>query len=138
MVTKTRRSVPSAPCPCGKERSRHTYSLCASKASLRRTGVHSTCGPICPYGGRDCVKSHRSSYAGLYPQTVQVRNATLQVFSVQITFDFELGQLSTPWQNCWGWIPSGRPASDRRGSNFRTKMDQLERVSRIFACTSRP
>ena len=40
----------------------------ASKASLRRTGVRSTCGPISPYSGRDCVKSHRSSYTGLYPQ----------------------------------------------------------------------
>ena len=37
-------------------------------ASLRRTGVRSTCGPISPYSGRDCVKSLRSSYTGLYPQ----------------------------------------------------------------------
>ena len=33
-----------------------------------RTGVHSTCVPISPYSGRDCVKSLRSSYAELYPQ----------------------------------------------------------------------
>ena len=26
------------------------------------------CGLISPYGGRDCVKSFRSSYTGLYPQ----------------------------------------------------------------------
>ena len=25
-------------------------------------------GPISPYSGRDCVKSLRSSYTGLYPQ----------------------------------------------------------------------
>jgi len=32
-------------------------------------GVYrSTCGPISPYSGRDCVKSLRSSYTGLYPQ----------------------------------------------------------------------
>jgi len=40
---------------------------CASKASLRRTGVHSTCRPMSPYSGRDCVKSLRSSYTGLHP-----------------------------------------------------------------------
>ena len=41
---------------------------CASMASLR-TGVYSTCGPISPCSGRDCVKSLRSSYKGLCPQT---------------------------------------------------------------------
>jgi len=28
-----------------------------------------TCGPVSPYSGRDCVKSLRLSYTGLYPQT---------------------------------------------------------------------
>jgi len=31
-------------------------------------GVRRTCAPISPYSGRDCVKSLRSSYTGLYPQ----------------------------------------------------------------------
>jgi len=35
--------------------------------SLTTTWSHSE--PISPYSGRDCVKSLRSSYAGLYPQT---------------------------------------------------------------------
>ena len=30
---------------------------------------HCTCGLISPYSGRDCVKSLRSSYMGLYPQS---------------------------------------------------------------------
>ena len=30
--------------------------------------VRGTCGPTCPYSGRDCAKSLRSSYTGLYPQ----------------------------------------------------------------------
>ena len=30
--------------------------------------VHSTCGPISPYSGRDCVKSLRPSFTGLYRQ----------------------------------------------------------------------
>ena len=34
-----------------------------------QAAVRSTCGPIYPYSGRDCVKSLRSSYTGLYPQT---------------------------------------------------------------------
>ena len=37
----------------------------SSQASLRKTGVRSMCGPISPYSGRDCAKSHRSSYTGL-------------------------------------------------------------------------
>ena len=32
-----------------------------------------TCGPISPYSGRDCVKSLRSSYKGVYPQTAARR-----------------------------------------------------------------
>ena len=39
------------------------------EAPLMRTGVRSTCGPISPHSGLDCVKSLRSSYTGLYPQT---------------------------------------------------------------------
>ena len=50
-------------------RSRHTYTSCASKASLRRKGVRSTCGPASPFGGRDCIKSLRSSYTELYSQS---------------------------------------------------------------------
>jgi len=38
-------------------------------ASLRRAEVQCTCGPVSPYSGRDCVKSLRSSYTRLYPQT---------------------------------------------------------------------
>ena len=30
-------------------------------------GVHSMCGLISPGRGRDCIKSLRSSYVGLYP-----------------------------------------------------------------------
>ena len=37
-------------------------------ASLRRTGVRSTCGPTPLHSGRDCVKPLRSPYTGLYPQ----------------------------------------------------------------------
>ena len=33
------------------------------------TGVRSTFGPISPDSGRDCEKSLRSSYTGLYPQS---------------------------------------------------------------------
>ena len=64
-------SIPaSSLCPRGTGYLRATVLLCkvTSKASLRRTGVRSTCGPICPYSGRDYVKSLRSSYAGLYPK----------------------------------------------------------------------
>jgi hypothetical protein len=39
-----------------------------SHPSLGRTGVPCTCGLVSPYSGRDCVKSLRSSYMGLYPQ----------------------------------------------------------------------
>ena len=46
---------------------------CASKASLRRTGVHCTYGLISPCSGHDCVKSLRSSYMGLYPQRGEPR-----------------------------------------------------------------
>ena len=42
---------------------------CASKASLRTTGVFCTCGRIYPCSGRDCVKSLRPSYTGLHPPT---------------------------------------------------------------------
>jgi len=42
----------------------------ASKASLRRTGVRSTCGSTSPYSGRDCVKSLRSTYTGVCPQSM--------------------------------------------------------------------
>ena len=56
---------------------------CAIKASTRRTGAYNTCGPIAPYSGRDCVKSLRSSYTGLYPQT----------FGTLSTFYQDLGQL---------------------------------------------
>ena len=48
-------------------------------ASLRRKGVNSTCGTVSPHGRRDCVKSLRSSYTGLYTQTfraVAVRRIT--------------------------------------------------------------
>ena len=41
-----------------------------------RTEVHCTCRPISPYSGRDCVKSHRSSYTGLYPQISQNSDAS--------------------------------------------------------------
>ena len=51
-----------------RERSRHTKTSCASKDSLKRTGIRSTCGPISPYSGRDCVKSLRASFTWLYPQ----------------------------------------------------------------------
>ena len=37
---------------------------------FRRSGDTTPCGPISPYSGRDCVKSLRSSYTGLYPQTL--------------------------------------------------------------------
>ena len=49
----------------------HLYDLqtsCVTKASLRRREVHCTCGLISPPSGRDCVKSHRSSYMGLHSQ----------------------------------------------------------------------
>jgi len=38
--------------------------------------VHCTCGLIPPYSGRDCVKSLRSSYMGLYPQSQQKTRST--------------------------------------------------------------
>jgi len=50
-----------------------SLSLHLFEASLRKTGVRSTCGPLSPYSGRDCVKSHRSSYTGLYPQNLMRR-----------------------------------------------------------------
>ena len=34
---------------------------------IRRPGIRSTCGPISPESGRDCVKSLWSPYIGLYP-----------------------------------------------------------------------
>ena len=52
--------------------SRHTQTSCTSEVSLRRTGVRSTCGPMSPSSGRDCVKSLRLSYTGLYPQSPAV------------------------------------------------------------------
>ena len=48
----------------------HGYvTSCASTASLRRTGLHCTCGLVSPDSGRACVKSLRSSYMGLYRTT---------------------------------------------------------------------
>ena len=41
----------------------------AKGAPLARGGM---CGPISPYSGRDCVKSLRSSYTGLYPRSAGV------------------------------------------------------------------
>ena len=38
--------------------------------------VRSTCGPISPYIGRDCVKSLRSSYTGSYLQSLRTAEAT--------------------------------------------------------------
>ena len=49
---------------------RMTGMCVSSKASLRRTVVHGTCDLIFPCSGRDCVKSPRSSYMGLLPQTL--------------------------------------------------------------------
>ena len=57
-------------------RSRHTQTSCASKASLRRTEVQITCGRISPFSGRDYVKSLRSSYMGLYPQSFDHENGS--------------------------------------------------------------
>ena len=42
-------------------RSRHTQTSCASKASLRRSGVYFTCGLTSPCSRRDFVKTPRSS-----------------------------------------------------------------------------
>ena len=39
------------------------------EASLWRTVVHCTCGLVSLCSGRVCVKSLRSSYTGLFPQT---------------------------------------------------------------------
>ena len=57
LITSSGRALPG--------RLRHTQTSCASEASLRRTGVPSTCGPMSPYSGRDCVMIFRSSYTFL-------------------------------------------------------------------------
>ena len=45
--------------------------LKAARWSCPLWGYHCTCGLISLYSGRVCVKSLRSSYMGLYPQTLQ-------------------------------------------------------------------
>ena len=43
----------------------------AAGADAAAARVRSTGGPISPYSGRECVKLIRSSYTGLYPQSVR-------------------------------------------------------------------
>ena len=60
--------LPVARCGSGARDTLLAQPSCASKASLRRTGVHCSSGLIDPCSRRGYVKSLRSSYMGLYPQ----------------------------------------------------------------------
>ena len=41
------------------------------------SGGRAPLGPISPDSGRDCVKSPRSSYTGLYPQYLLIADVTV-------------------------------------------------------------
>ena len=72
LASRARRGLRSALGERGPPRHLHpsgdtnpcSMTSCASKASLRRAGVRSTCGTLSPDSGRDC-----KSYTGLYPQS---------------------------------------------------------------------
>ena len=94
-----------------------------SKASLRRTGIRSTCGPKSPYSGRDCVKSLRSSYTGLYPPSPTPRHKRkfcLQIYlRVRLIIAREQRYTSRPYGGCRHMEPWIRRPHRRNVQLFR-------------------
>ena len=75
----------------------NVYCVLCGGCPAKRTGVRSTCGPISPYSGRDCVKSLQSSYTGLYPQSLGLGLKGLEFRGRGV--EFERACVSAVWNS---------------------------------------